>query len=336
MLLSEIFLSTLSLRRATLQTCQAENQSPFLSTLSLRRATLNCSRNGFAIRYFYPRSPCGERLPPQAFPFAACVISIHALLAESDCGPLVVSVPVADFYPRSPCGERRLRYRALSARLRFLSTLSLRRATLTVTAVSAAGKISIHALLAESDMPRLTSSDSFALFLSTLSLRRATCISLLCGGRSSYFYPRSPCGERRCVKRFHAADISYFYPRSPCGERHNADVSIGLALAFLSTLSLRRATHILASVAVALSFLSTLSLRRATTSATATIPPLWNFYPRSPCGERLWGDSMLMRWYTFLSTLSLRRATAEVERRCAENSHFYPRSPCGERPIFRA
>ena len=25
------------------------------------------------------------------------------------------------------------------------------------------------------------------------------------------------------MKRFHTADISYFYPRSPCGERPNAD-----------------------------------------------------------------------------------------------------------------
>ena len=27
----------------------------------LAESDLNCSRNGFAIRYFYPRSPCGER-----------------------------------------------------------------------------------------------------------------------------------------------------------------------------------------------------------------------------------------------------------------------------------
>ena len=55
-------------------------------------------------------------------------------------------------------------------------------------------------------------------FLSTLSLRRATgrfgCVAV----DPPYFYPRSPCGERRrfgCV----AVDPPYFYPRSPCGER---------------------------------------------------------------------------------------------------------------------
>ena len=32
------------------------------------------------------------------------------------------------------------------------------------------------------------------------------------------FYPRSPCGERRSNGGTHYSYI-YFYPRSPCGER---------------------------------------------------------------------------------------------------------------------
>ena len=60
---------------------------------------------------------------------ADTVISIHALLAESD-----------QSYWR-PVQRLRL----------FLSTLSLRRATLTVRNVSIDSFISIHALLAESD-----------------------------------------------------------------------------------------------------------------------------------------------------------------------------------------
>ena len=90
--------------------------------------------------------------------------------------------------------------------------------------------------------------------------------------------------------------------------------------------------HILASVAVALSFLSTLSLRRATLAGPSGPAFLYNFYPRSPCGERrvtvlgiqhrvgisihaLLAESDLQNWRklhgqnTFLSTLSLRRAT---------------------------
>ena len=80
----------------------------FLSTLSLRRATAPnhnpCSRS----RNFYPRSPCGERLWPGLLARPFFIISIHALLAESDGGGLL----------------------SCFVKIIFLSTLSLRRATL--------------------------------------------------------------------------------------------------------------------------------------------------------------------------------------------------------------
>ena len=101
----------------------------FLSTLSLRRAT----------HYDNYNLHCVE-------------ISIHALLAESDYLGAGKSCDVRDFYPRSPCGERR-GFGAGSWRLViFLSTLSLRRATLRVVDGSKSFIISIHALLAESDL----------------------------------------------------------------------------------------------------------------------------------------------------------------------------------------
>ena len=56
----------------------------FLSTLSLRRATRHEYRAFFQGCDFYPRSPCGERLPLDEFQDLAPDISIHALLAESD------------------------------------------------------------------------------------------------------------------------------------------------------------------------------------------------------------------------------------------------------------
>ena len=58
----KIFLSTLSLRRATLAPGDCFADLVFLSTLSLRRAT--AVRWAFEDWYidFYPRSPCGERL----------------------------------------------------------------------------------------------------------------------------------------------------------------------------------------------------------------------------------------------------------------------------------
>ena len=70
--------------------------------------------------------------------------------------------------------------------------------------------ISIHALLAESDLTIMLYDASALIFLSTLSLRRATVASLLAVGRTGYFYPRSPCGERRWLRcwQLAARDIS--------------------------------------------------------------------------------------------------------------------------------
>ena len=123
--------------------------------------------------YFYPRSPCGERRPVRPAVPGWNPISIHALLAESD-GLFML-------YDTSA--------------LIFLSTLSLRRATLRVLDGSKSSIISIHALLAESDR-----------------------LSRHLVGVYSYFYPRSPCGERLDKSKKLKME-KYFYPRSPCGER---------------------------------------------------------------------------------------------------------------------
>ena len=56
----------------------------------------------------------------------------------------------------------------------FLSTLSLRRATRRPIFFDQAEKISIHALLAESDVEKVPADVFYQAFLSTLSLRRAT------------------------------------------------------------------------------------------------------------------------------------------------------------------
>ena len=82
-------------------------ESQFQSTLSSRRATLD--------RFFL-----GEKF----------LISIHALLAESDFSFIFPLARRGDFNPRSPCGERRLRKYEINKPRTFQSTLSLRRATL--------------------------------------------------------------------------------------------------------------------------------------------------------------------------------------------------------------
>ena len=117
-------------------------------------------------------------------------------------------------------------------------------------------------------------------------MRRATSQQPAGTTRTTYFYPRSPCGERRIIDIINNI-VNDFYPRSPCGERPQKRypailgnvISIHALLAesdrfcptcqwrrsvFLSTLSLRRATF---GCWMALNrplFLSTLSLRRAT------------------------------------------------------------------------
>ena len=111
----------------------------------------------------------------------------------------------------------------------------LRKITITVD-------ISIHALLAESDPAKIHKhTEQKLVFLSTLSLRRAT--------------SQQPDETTR---------TTYFYPRSPCGERLRQRLIELRKLRFLSTLSLRRATYTRTQSTSLSLFLSTLSLRRAT------------------------------------------------------------------------
>ena len=146
-------------------------------------------------------------------------ISIHALLAESDLTKYHFTLLSYDFYPRSPCGERPAITAAFIMCLLFLSTLSLRRATLeTICCRRCNGHFYPRSPCGE----RHISFNIFlnlTTFLSTLSLRRATMAASITPTYENHFYPRSPCGERPLEVPARAFLISYFYPRSPCGER---------------------------------------------------------------------------------------------------------------------
>ena len=123
-----------------------------------------------------------------------------------------------------------------------------------------------------------------------------------------------------------------FYPRSPCGERLPSVPHWSIPHQFLSTLSLRRATNTRSQPSRPRRlFLSTLSLRRATMDSSRAANCQQHFYPRSPCGERLFDAMQIVIVVIFLSTLSLRRATVLVWCSCGGAFDFYPRSPCGER-----
>ena len=147
------------------------------------------------------------------------VVSIHALLAESDRPRASLRGDCRGFNPRPPCGERPDKLSTEFTTLLFQSTPSLRRATVLVpqAKVSFPGfnprppcgerpqprgqtsnpvPVSIHALLAESDVYSL--------------------------GRLS--------------------GLPGFNPRPPCGERHSHAANLPIQSQFQSTPSLRRAT----------------------------------------------------------------------------------------------
>ena len=305
----------------------------FLSTLSLRRATGCLIMIGGSGADFYPRSPCGERLPVVLFCNNPKIISIHALLAESDPQHQVLWPPVKlflstlslrratrktdvpgasekYFYPRSPCGERQQAKNQQPDDLTFLSTLSLRRATthpigVLVTII----KISIHALLAESDFKPPVKTH-----------------------RQEHFYPRSPCGERLISQADRCTTIPFLSTLSLRRATSKSDTATAFPLSFLSTLSLRRATRKPSIQVQHLPFLSTLSLRRATVFFCYEVQAYAYFYPRSPCGERPWARGSRVTYVE----ISIHALLAESDQqKCRDRKtyvDFYPRSPCGERP----
>ena len=170
----------------------------------------------------------------------------------------------------------------------FLSTLSLRRATpwgsfwwgvfsisihallaesdlISVITTAGFDQISIHALLAESDVERAAAPVHKNIFLSTLSLRRATRGSAVPGGPETYFYPRSPCGERRYAVALQLAV---------------QEISIHALLAESDGKGSRRCVLSGISIHALLAESDAVCVKGADIAAE-------DFYPRSPCGERL-------------------------------------------------
>ena len=196
-----LFLSTLSLRRATSRVRgYSQFLLGFLSTLSLRRATgyhydnynLHCVISIHALL-----TESDTRF--WTIHWAQHTISIHALLTESDCSGSQQPEGTTNFYPRSPYGERPGYQRPCE------------RPT----------TISIHALLTESD-----NGHGSALY------------------KVQDFYPRSPYGERQVgqkrLRQKLAISIHALLTESD-GNLFNGRFR---AIQFLSTLSLRRATAV--------------------------------------------------------------------------------------------
>ena len=168
--------------------------------------------------------------------------------------------------------------------------------------------ISIHALLAESDA-----------------------IVLWIAKQGRDFYPRSPCGERHLPGKIIKKEQN-FYPRSPCGERrvHYDNYNLHCVISIHALLA-ESDCFFCVKLLLQLIFLSTLSLRRATAPNRRPCPHSRNFYPRSPCGERLPLKSESLTTY-LISIHALLAESDRVKSGQQRSPHnFYPRSPCGER-----
>ena len=108
----------------------------FLSTLSLRRATVRTFIPFRQCWNFYPRSPCGERRGYGQYYIRAQEISIHALLAESD-RKITITVDEGTLISIHAllAESDRINRNIANRERQFLSTLSLRRATLSFSAI---------------------------------------------------------------------------------------------------------------------------------------------------------------------------------------------------------
>ena len=345
-----LFQSMLPLRRATCAACGSKLAWVFQSTLPLRRAT-RLVQGVRAYRHISIHAPLAESDGPvHAVLRNEFIISIHAPLAESDYNISNEIGATRYFNPRSPCGERPkagttgrrwprfqstfpLRGATVASlafcwRLIFQSTFPLRGATRSGRQPVVPHRISIHVPLVGSDGK---------------AGRRCTV--------STYFNPRSPCGERPTAQHMAPRPMD-FNPRSPCGERQATRPTGTAHPQFQSTFPLRGATgrgrwhdfHRIISIHVPLAgndscatlstcdcrFQSTLPLRGATSGEWTTWASSHYFNPRSPCGERPSDIGSMTEPFDFNPRSPCGERRAAGCSRCA-GRYFNPRSPCGER-----
>ena len=219
--------------------------------------------------YFYPRSPRGERRTEVQHGIADGDISIHAPREGSDLVCRQRRRTGQYFYPRSPRGERQTAFKKKAPRSNFYPR-SPRGERLRGLAGGPAGRpISIHAPREGSDLKDAVAETTDAL-ISIHAPREGSDGSRTCGAAArTYFYPRSPRGERRqgqlarrCglvqflstlpargatqILPRERPDQGDFYPRSPRGERRGNAYNADDVTLFLSTLPARGATCLLA------------------------------------------------------------------------------------------
>ena len=100
-----------------------------------------------------------------------------------------------------------------------------------------------------------------------------------------------------------------FNPRSPCGERHTPSVMRSWHFLFQSTLPVWGATQYVGQLPQYYQFQSTLPVWGATMSLIFLVILLFDFNPRSPCGERHSMKEWCISDFLFQSTLPVWGAT---------------------------
>ena len=175
-----VFLSTLSLRRATFQNQILVHHNLFLSTLSLRRATERRWKLDLFVIFLSTLSL--RRATAMWFTTGCPMLKFLSTLSLRRATKVVVVVPSGFlyFYPRSPCGERQPIFSEINTRGCISIHALLAESDNIINCNSNSfQEISIHALLAESDNECTSFAPNPKTFLSTLSLRRATHIEHL-------------------------------------------------------------------------------------------------------------------------------------------------------------
>ena len=186
-------------------------QPPFgISTRAPHAGSDGCSnQTPKKVRYFNPRSPCGERRATRR----ALALAMPFQPALPMRGATRASLPShrmhCNFNPRSPCGERRFMLRGLVIFPVFQPALPMRGATTMPTSDDASGKISTRAPHAGSDNAILT------IFSKAVISTRAPHAGSDCDISQAAFYrwqisTRAPhAGSDRNILPFPAIDVQY-------------------------------------------------------------------------------------------------------------------------------
>ena len=172
-------------------------------------------------------------------------------------------------------------------------------------------------------------------FLSTFPLRGTSVVDGVQSSRYRNFYPRSPCGER--LEEYPTdSRAALFLSTFPLrGTSTSFSSTTGAGFIFLSTFPLRGTSLQCAKwwSSTAL-FLSTFPLRGTSASLSCHQLREHDFYPRSPCGERLYlflvePEQLFISIHVPLAG----NVCSDLSVHHLQSRDFYPRSPCGERPL---